>query len=120
MWLRTTCALVLGLAPAGARAECSVAGKAKALAATLKTVPAAPGFTQSDVDRSAPILRGLKFEPECADQALRWLGSDDLTERRAGAAYVYFSLEPHYIFLGLLRQDRRPEGYKVTRDDLQR
>ncbi len=63
---------------------CALSGRVKELAATIGH---GETFGLKDVDPHAPVFRGVAYDRACADQAVAWLGSDDLTERLAGAAY---------------------------------
>ena len=62
---------------------CPVAGRSQELAAAYRKGTAS---SSQDLNAAAPIF-AVGYNEACAAQAIVWLGSDDPTERLAGAAY---------------------------------
>ncbi|MBS2030752.1 MAG: hypothetical protein JST54_22800 [Deltaproteobacteria bacterium] len=75
--------LLLPLVALAAPTTCAVAGRSHELAAAFRK-----GNTSrsEDLNAAAPIF-AVGYDEACAAQAVAWLGSDDPTERLAGAAY---------------------------------
>ena len=77
-------ALLLPLVTLADPATCALASKSHELAGAWRNGgKSGPG----DLNAAAPVFIGVEYDRACADQAVAWLGSEDLNERLAGAAY---------------------------------